>query len=104
MPAGIVSIVTNNKENQLKEIKKYLLDRKHPQHTIDYSFTKIFTPKFQTEINNNITFIKTYNPNHNINFKKFYSSLKRFKSKELKTCFQKKVLLSSRQPPNLCKL
>ena len=36
--------------------------------------------------------------------KKFHSCLDRIKNKELKTCFQKKkVLLSTRQPPNLCK-
>ena len=27
---------------QLKELKEHLLDRKHPQQFIDYSFTKIF--------------------------------------------------------------
>ena len=101
----IVSIVANNKENRLKELKEHLLDRKHPQHFIDYSFTKIFQPKFQTENNDNITFIRTYNPNHNINLKKFHSCLERIKNKELKTCFQKKqVLLSTRQPTNLRKL
>ena len=42
----IVSIVTNDTENQLKEIKEHLLYRKHPQHAIDYAFTKIFQPKF----------------------------------------------------------
>ena len=31
----IVSIVTNNRENRLKEIKEHLHDRKHPQHIID---------------------------------------------------------------------
>ena len=100
-----VSIVTNNRENQLKELKEHLLDRKHPQHIIEYSFTKIFQAKFQTENNNGITFIRTCNPNHNINFKKFHSCLDKIKNKELKTCFQKKkVLLSTRQLPNLCKL
>ena len=94
-----------NRENRLKELKEYLLDRKHPQHIIDYNFTKIFQPKFQTENNDNITFIRTYSPNHNINLKKFHSCLERIKNKELKTCFQKKeVLLSNRQPPNLRKL
>ena len=42
----VISIVTNNKENRLKELKEYLL----PQHVIDYSFTKIFQPKFHIEI------------------------------------------------------
>ena len=78
------------------------LYRKHPQHIIDYSFTKIFQPKFQTENNDNITFIRTYNPSHNINLKKFHSCIDKIKNKELKTCFQKKkVLLSTREPPNL---
>ena len=30
------------KPEQLKELKEHLLDRKHPQQFIDYSFTKIF--------------------------------------------------------------
>ena len=77
----IVSIVTNNRENRLKELKEHLLHRKHPQHVIDYSFIKIFQPKFQTENNDSITFIRTYNPNHNINFKKFHSCLDKIKNK-----------------------
>ena len=42
-----VSIVTKSRENRLKELKELLLDRKHPQHIVDCSFTKIFQPKFQ---------------------------------------------------------
>ena len=72
----IVSIVTNNRENQLKELKEHFLDRKHLQHIIEYSLN-----------NDSITFIRTYNRKHNINFKKFHSCLDKIKSKELKTCF-----------------
>ena len=68
-----VSIVNNNKENRLKELKEHLLDRKYPQHIIGYSFTEIYQPKFQTENNDNITFIRTYNANYNINLKKLHS-------------------------------
>ena len=77
----IVGIVSNNKEDRLNKLKEHLLDRKHPQHIIDYSFTKIFQPKFQTENSDNIMFIRTYNPNHNINLKKFYRCLERIKNK-----------------------
>ena len=101
----IVSIVTNDRENRLKELKEHLLDRKHPQHITDYSFTKIFQPKYQTENNDSTTFIRTYNPKHNINLKKLHNCLGKINNKELKTCFQKKkVLLSNRQPPDLRKL
>ena len=86
----IVSIVTNNRKKRLKELKERLLDIKHRQNITDYSFKKIFQPKFQTENNDSITFIRTYNPNHNINFKKFHSCLDEVKNKELKTCFQRK--------------
>ena len=49
--------------------------------------------------------IRTFNPNHNSNSKKFHSFLDKIKSKELETCFQKeKVLLSTRQFPKLRKL
>ena len=101
----IVSIITNNRENRLKELKEHLLDRKHPQHIIDYSFTKVFRPKFQIENNDSIAFIRTYNRKHNIKFKKSHSCLQKIENKELKTCFEKKKILSSaRQPSNLRKL
>ena len=101
----IVSIVTNIGGDRLKELKEHLLDRKHPQYIIDYSFTKIFQPKFQTENSNSITFIRTCNLNHNINLKKYHSCLDKFRNKELNTFFQKKkLLLSTKQPPNLSKL
>ena len=58
----ITSIITNNSKNRLKELKEHLLDRKHSLDIINYSFT-------------NITFIRTYNSNYNINLKKFHSCL-----------------------------
>ena len=64
----IVSIVTNNRGNRWKELKEHLLAKNNPQHVMDYSFIKIFQPKFQNENNDNSKFIRTYNPNHNINF------------------------------------
>ena len=101
----IVSIVTNNRENRLKKLKGFLLDRKHPQHIIDYSFAKIFQPKFQTENNDSITFIEPTIPNI-ILIWKFHSCLDKIKNNlKLRTCFQKKkVLLSTRPPPKLRKL
>ena len=81
----IVSIITNNRENRLKELKEHLLDRKNPQHVIDYSFTKIFQPKFQSENNDSITFIRAYNLKHNINFKKIHDCLDKIKNKGLET-------------------
>ena len=75
-------------------MNKHLLDRKDPQHIIDYRFTKIFQQKFQTENNDNITFTRTYNPNHNT----VHSGLDRIKNKELKTCFQKKYYSSPCNP------
>ena len=85
-----MSTVTSNREKQRKELKEHLLDRKHPQHIIDYSFTKVFQPKFQTGNNYSITFIRTYNPKHNINLKKFHSSLDKIKNKNLKLPFKRK--------------
>ena len=65
----------------------------------------MFQPKFQTENNDSITFIRTYNRKHNINLKKSNSCLHKIENKELKTCFQKKKILSSTiQPSNLRKL
>ena len=46
----IVSIVTNNRKNQLKELKEHLLDRKHPEQIIDYSFTKNLSQNIKLKI------------------------------------------------------
>ena len=98
-PPHTVIIVTNNTENRLKELKEHLLDRKHLQHIKDYSFTKYFIKKIKLKKNNNIPFIRIYNPNHIINFTIFHSCIDRIIKKELKTCFQKKkVSLFTKQP------
>ena len=81
--------MTNNREKRLTELKVHLLDRKHSQLIIGESFTKMFQSKFQTENNDNITFIGTYNTTHKTKLKRFHSCLDTIKSKELKTCFQK---------------
>ena len=39
---GIVGIVTDNKNNRLQELKDKHPEKKHPEKTIDYSFTKLF--------------------------------------------------------------
>ena len=89
----------------MKELKEHLLDAKHPHDIIHCSFTKILQQNFQTENNDNITFIRASSPKHNINLKIFHSCLDRIKFKKLKTYFEKKkMLLSARQPPILPKL
>ena len=40
---------TSDRENRLEKLKEHLLDRKHGQHVIDYSFTKIYHPTFQKQ-------------------------------------------------------
>ena len=84
---------------------EHLLDRKHPQHFIDYSLERYFSQNLKLKRTIALHFIRTYNPNHNINLKKFHSCRDRIKNKELKTYFRKKnMLLSTRKPPNLHKL
>ena len=88
----VVIIVTNNRENRLKELKEHLFDRKHQQHIIHCSFKKIFQPKFQTENNNNITFVKTQNLNH-IYLKTFHCCLDRIKTNNLKAVFKEGIII-----------
>ena len=45
-----VSILTNNREIQLKEVKEHLLDRKHPQHTTIKVLQKYFSENFKLKI------------------------------------------------------
>ena len=94
----IVSIVCNNKEDRLKELKEHLLDRKHPQHIIDYSFTKIFLPKFQTQ---KTIMLHLSTPTIILISKNSIDALRELKAEDSKPAFEKKVLLSTKkQPPN----
>ena len=99
----IVRIVTDNKDNRLQELKGHLLKRKHSEKIIDYSFTKLFQPrKHENNDKNVITFIKTYNPNHQFSFKKFKNCIKKTTNRELQKAFNdKKILLATRQPKKL---
>ena len=99
----IISIVTDNREKRLSELKKHLIERNYPPETIDYTFTKCFQPKLDKNKDlEKIIFTRTFNPNHVINLNKFTRSLENIRSNELKQCFQNKtVQLATRQPKNL---
>ena len=87
----MVIIVTNNRENRLKELKEHLSDKK--QHIIHYSLTNIFQTKFQTESNDNITFVRIQNLSHNIYLKTFHSCLDRIKTNNLKAVFKESIII-----------
>ena len=64
----IISIITDNRDYRLEELRQNLLKRNHPEKIINYSFTKSFPPKNNEEENKEIiTFTRTNNPNHNFN-------------------------------------
>ena len=66
----IVDVVINEK-TPVEGVEEHLLDRQYPGHIIGNSFTKIkMKLKLKSENTDNITFIRTYNPNCNPNLKK----------------------------------
>ena len=69
---SIVGIVTDNKSNQLQELKDHLLKKKRPEKITDYSFSKKFQPrKHESNDKDIITFTRTYNPSHQFSFNNF---------------------------------
>ena len=86
----IIRIVTDN-----RELRQNLLKKNHPEKILNYSFTKSFQPKNNTEENKEIiTFTRTYNLNHNFNYNRFNNCLNKINNQELCEAFSnKKVLL-----------
>ena len=80
----IIRIVTDNCDYRLEELRQNLLKRNHPEKIINYSFTKSFQPENNKEENKEITtFARTYNPNHNFNYKRFNNCLNNFNNQEV---------------------
>ena len=100
-----MSLVTDNKINQLQELKDHLIKRKCPQKIIDYSFTKLFKPRKResNDKNNVITFTRTYNHNYLFYFNKFENCfLKTLQIENFKNhLMKKKVLPTTPQPKKL---
>ena len=79
--------VTYERENTRKKI-------------MNYSFTKLFQPrKHKNNDKNVITFIRTYNPNHEFSFNKFKNFIKNTTNRELLKAFngKKYALLQDNQ-------
>ena len=91
-------VVTDNKNNRLRELKDHLLKREYPEKIIDYSFIKIFQrTKNESNDINVITFTRTYNRNHQFSFNQFENCNKNTAKRE--TAFNdKKLLLNAWQP------
>ena len=102
----IISIVTDNREKRLSELKNNRIERNHPPEIMDYTFTKCFQPKQDKNKDfEKIIFTRTFNPNNVINLNKLTRSLENIRSNELKQCFQNKtVQLATRQFKNLRKI
>ena len=87
----IVRIVSDSKNNRLQELKDYLLNRKHPEKIVDYSFVKFIQPrKYESNDENIITFTRTYNPNCQFSFNKFKNCIRDTANRELEKAFNDK--------------
>ena len=95
----IINIVTDNKEKELSELKKHLIERNYPSEVIDYTFIKCFQPKLCKNKDLQKISTRTFHPNHVINLNELTRSLENKRSNELKQCFQNKTVeLATRQP------
>ena len=53
-----------DKEIKLDDLKNHLMDRGHPASSINFAFTKVYTPKIEPEKKDLIIFRSTFNPKH----------------------------------------
>ena len=87
----IVQFVTDNKTNQLQELKGHLLKRNHSEKVIDYSFKKLFQPrKDKNNDKNVITFTRTYSPKHQFSLSQYKNCIKNTTNRELQKVFNDK--------------
>ena len=80
----LLRLITNNKENQLKELKEHVFDTQHPRHIVDDSFTKYFNQSFKLKVMITLLLLELHSLNHNFDFRNFHSCLDKIKNKELK--------------------
>ena len=86
----IARIVTDNKDNQLQELKGHFLKRKHPEKIIHFSFTKLLQPRKHENNNKNvINFTRTCNANHQLSFKKIKNCIKTLQMETFKNLMMK---------------
>ena len=70
LASRIIRIVSVNRDQRLEELKQHLERRGHPTNSINFAFSKLFTPHKKEEANL-IIFKTTYNPTH------IYNSIKK---------------------------
>ena len=103
----IIQIVSENKENRIEQLKNDLIHRGHPKEIIEESFQKLFSPRNHDidDMKEMITFVHTYNPNHNFKLNTIVNCLNQINDKKLKQAFEnKKIIRSTRNNYNLKQL
>ena len=101
----IVKIVSHERDIRLGELKEHLLQRNYPEPVINSAFSKLFEPSREPTEGELVTFVYTYNPNHQINLQKFRHCLKNMRGPSLRAAFENtSPLVTTRQPSNLRKI
>ena len=91
-----------DRETKLDDLKNHLMERGHPASTIDFAFTKLFTPQLKPEEKDLIIFKSTFNPRQVYRRAKITKCLDRLVNDDMKETFNKyKVMCTHRQPKSL---
>lgn len=97
----IVNIVSGDYGPRLEELKFHLMERGHPEPTINFAFSKIFQPKISNPSDSSdiLVFTETFNPRHQFDHKIVSTLLDSVTGQEMKKAFSNcKIIMGSRQP------
>ena len=98
----IVRIVSLDVDARLAELKEQLLQCNHPESSINYAFSKIYSPKVAQGGDTPLVFTSTHNPSHVYDSRIIKNILKDVRGNTMKKAFANhRVVLGTRQPRNL---
>ena len=103
----IIQLVSTEEDRQrrLDELSVHLQQRGHTEENINFAFLKLMQPKQTPPQGECIVFTRTNNPAHVFNKHVVSDCISVLKRQKLVKAFgQKRILLATRQPPNLKKL
>ena len=103
----IIQLVSTEegRQQRLDDLSVHLQQRGHTEENINMAFLKVMQPRQAPPQGESIVFTRTFNPGHVFDKNAIKSCITGVKRRELVKSFgQKRILLATRQPPNLKKL
>ena len=94
--------MSKDRSARLRELKEHLLRSDFPLSSINYAFSKVFSPKQEQPASEAIVFTSTYNPSHAFDQRVIRNCLNDLRTPTMIQAFgNHRVILGTRQPKSL---